>query len=79
MNLASADRKLRTFVVAPVLVVVGVLFGPTGWLAFVLYALAGLMLATSAISFCPLYMLLGLRTRLLQKVNTLAAEQPVSR
>jgi hypothetical protein len=38
MNMGSADRKLRAFLVAPVLVVGGVLVGPTGWLAIVLYS-----------------------------------------
>jgi hypothetical protein len=68
--MGSADRKLRAFVVAPVLVVAGLLLGPAGWLAIVLYVLAGVMLATSAVSFCPLYALLGLRTRPEQKATT---------
>ena len=63
INMGSADRKLRAFVVAPVLIVAGILAGPASWLAIVLYALAGVMLATSAVSFCPLYALFGLRTR----------------
>ena len=74
INVGSADRKLRAFVVAPVLVVVGFLVGPAGWLAIVLYVLAGMMLATSAVSFCPVYALLGLSTVPEQKVTTPAAE-----
>ncbi|HEY5247186.1 MAG TPA: DUF2892 domain-containing protein [Dermatophilaceae bacterium] len=70
INLGSADRKLRAFVVAPVLIVAGLLAGPGGWLAIVLYALAGVMLATSAVSFCPLYAVFGFRTSPLQKDNT---------
>jgi hypothetical protein len=73
INIGSADRKLRAFVVAPVLVVVGLLLGPAGWLALVLYALAGVMLATSAVSFCPLYALFGVRTRSEEKATTPAA------
>ena len=73
INMGSADRKLRAFVVAPVLVVAGLLLGPAGWLAIVLYVLAGVMLATSAVSFCPLYALLGLCTRPEQKATTPAA------
>jgi len=73
MNMGSADRKVRAFVVAPVLVVVGVLGGPAGWLAIVLYALAGVMLATAAIGSCPLYTLFGLRSWPLQKDTTSAA------
>jgi hypothetical protein len=79
VNLGSADRKLRAFVVAPVLVVAGVLVGPAGWLAIVFYALAAVMLGTSAAGSCPLYMLFGLRTCPLQKVTTPAAERKVSR
>jgi hypothetical protein len=59
--------------VAPVLVVAGLMVGPAGRLAIVLYVLAGVMLATSAVSFCPLYPLLGLRTRPEQKATTPAA------
>lgn len=78
INMGSADRKLRAFVVAPVLVVAGLLVGPAGWLAIVLYVLAAVMLATAAVSFCPLYTLLGLRTCPLQKVSTPAAGRTVS-
>ena len=78
INVGSADRKLRAFVVAPVLVVAGLLVGPAGLLAIVLYALAGVMLATSAVSFCPLYALLGLRTGSEQKATTSAAERTIS-
>jgi hypothetical protein len=73
INLGSADRKLRAFVVAPLLVLAGVLAGPAGWLAIVLYVLAAVMLVTSAVSFCPLYALLGLRTVPEEKANTPAA------
>ena len=78
INVGSADRKLRAFVVAPVLIVAGLLVGPAGWLAIVLYILAAVMLATSAVSFCPLYALLGLRTVAEQKVTPPAAEGTVS-
>ena len=47
VNMGSADRKLRAFIVAPVLIVVGLLVGPAGWLAIVLYALAAVMLGTA--------------------------------
>jgi len=52
-----------SFVGAPALVVAAVPVGSAGWVAIVLCALAAVMLATSAISFCPLYALLGLSTR----------------
>ncbi|WP_407343314.1 DUF2892 domain-containing protein [Pengzhenrongella phosphoraccumulans] len=61
-NIGSTDRKLRAFVLAPVLVIAGVLVGPTGALAWVAYALAAVMLATSAVRTCPLYLPFGLST-----------------
>jgi len=61
--MGSADRKLRAFIVAPLLIVVGLLVGPAGWLAIVLYALAAVMLGTAAVGSCPLYLPFGLRTR----------------
>ncbi len=79
INLGSLDRKLRAFVVAPVLVVAGLLAGPGGWLAIVLYVLACVMLATSAFSFCPLYAVFGFRTCPLQQNTTPAAKRAVSR
>ena len=79
VNMGSADRKLRAFVVAPVLVIAGVLVGPAGALAIVLYALAAVMLATSSVGTCPLYLPFGLRTSSLHKVTTPAAERNVSR
>jgi hypothetical protein len=79
LNLGPADRKLRAFVVAPVLVVAGVLVGPAGWLAIVLYALAGVMVVTAAAGSCPLYMLFGLRTCPLQKASPHSAKRTVSR
>ena len=77
--MGSADRKLRAFLVAPVLVIAGVLVGPGGWLAIVLYALAAVMLATSAVGSCPLYMPFGLRTSRLHKVTAPASEPTSSR
>lgn len=79
LNLGSADRKLRAFVVAPVLVIAGVLVGPAGLLAIVFYALAGVMVATAAAGSCPLYMLFGLKTCPVQKVTTPAGERAASR
>ena len=61
-NMGPADRKLRLFLVAPLLVVAGLLVGPAGWLAIVLYVLAAVMAATSVAGSCPLYSIFGLRT-----------------
>ena len=62
-NMSNVDRALRTVVVAPAAVIVGLFAGPTSVLAIVLYALAAVMLATSAKGFCPLYTLVHLDTR----------------
>lgn len=78
-NIGSADRKLRTFVIGPALVVAGLLVGPGGWLAIVLYALAVVMWATAAAGSCPIYSLLGLRTCPLQRVPDQGREHAGSR
>jgi hypothetical protein len=54
-NMGRTDRMIRALLIAPVLVIVGIVAGPTGVLAYALYALAGVMLLTSAVGFCPLY------------------------
>lgn len=61
-NMGMTDRRLRAILVAPALIIIGVLVGPTGWLSVVLYLLAVVMLATSAKGFCPLYAPFGLST-----------------
>lgn len=76
-NVGSADRKLRAFVIAPVLIVAAVLVGPVGWLAIVLYILAAVMLGTAAAGSCPLYTLFGLRTCPMQRTGKAAAERTV--
>jgi DUF2892 family protein len=62
-NMGTLDRIVRTVVIAPVLVVLGVLVFEVGSvLSIVAFALAGIMLATSAVGFCPLYAPFGLST-----------------
>ncbi len=58
-NMRTADRVVRTLLIAPAAVIAGVLLGPAGVLSLVLYAVAAVMVATSAIGFCPLYVLMG--------------------
>ena len=62
-NMSNLDRGLRTFVVAPVAIVIAVLIGAGSITGIVLLAVAAIMLATSAIGFCPLYTLLHIDTR----------------
>ncbi len=78
-NMGSADSKIRAFVVAPVLVVAGLLLGPAGWLAVVLYAVAVVMLVTAVVGTCPLYMPFGLRTCPLENAGTPDAKGAVTR
>jgi hypothetical protein len=60
-NMGTTDRVLRTVVaiVVATLYFTGTL---TGTLGLVLMIAAGIFVLTSAVSFCPLYTLLGIRT-----------------
>ena len=62
-NMSTLDRKLRTFLAAPLLVVVALLVGAGSLAGIILLVLAAVMLATSSVSFCPLYAALHLNTR----------------
>ena len=57
-NMSNLDRGLRTFVVAPAAVIAAVLVGAGSVGGVLLFVLAAVMLATSAVGFCPLYTLL---------------------
>lgn len=61
-NMGSADRIIRA-VVALVLLYLIVSDVVTGILAIILGIVAGALLLTSFISFCPLYVPLGLSTK----------------
>jgi hypothetical protein len=60
-NMGIADRLVRVLIAAIVAVLyfTGVV---TGTLGIVLLVLAGVFVATSLVSFCPLYTLFGLST-----------------
>ena len=62
-NMNTIDRALRAFLVAPAAIVVAFVVGAGSIAGIVLFALAAIMLATSAVGFCPLYKLLHLNTR----------------
>ncbi len=76
LNMGTLDRRLRLFLVAPALILAGVLIGPGGILAIVLYVLAGVMVATSLAGSCPLYTLLGIRTCPISSEHTPATSSP---
>jgi hypothetical protein len=58
-NMNISDRRVRAFLVAPAAVVIGILIGPGSVGSIVLYAVAAIMLATSAAGSCPLYSVIG--------------------
>ena len=62
-NMGTADRGLRAFVVAPVAVVVALLIGAGTLAGVILFAVAGIMLATAVTAFCPTYTVVGISTR----------------
>jgi hypothetical protein len=61
-NLGSVDRVIR-FVLAVVLVGLYFTHMVSGTAAIVVLILAGILLLTSFISFCPLYLPFGISTR----------------
>ena len=61
-NMGVLDRALRAFVVAPVAVVLAFSLGTASILGVVLLVVAGVMLATSVVGYCPTYVLIGIST-----------------
>jgi len=61
-NMGKADRVVRTVLVAPLLAVAALAVGWSSIFGIVLLVLAAVMLATSAVGYCPLYRLVGLST-----------------
>ena len=57
-NMGKIDRAVRAFLIAPAAVIAALVIGAGGVLGIVLLAVAGIMLATSAVGFCPLYAVL---------------------
>ena len=63
-NMGTVDRALRTFAVAPVAIVLSVaVFGIGSVFGILALVVAGIMLTTSAVGFCPLYTPFGISTR----------------
>ena len=62
-NMNRLDRTVRASLIAPVAIVIAILIGPGSIAAIVLYAVAAVMLVTSAVGYCPLYSLLRLGPR----------------
>ena len=61
-NMGAYDRGFRTFVVAPAAIVVALVVGAGTVGGIVLFVVAGIMLSSSAVGFCPTYTLIGIST-----------------
>ena len=61
-NMSTLDRGLRVLVAA-IAVAVAIAIGAGSIGAIVLFVVAGVMLATSAVGFCPLYTLFHIDSR----------------
>ncbi|MFN8113196.1 MAG: DUF2892 domain-containing protein [Solirubrobacterales bacterium] len=63
LNMGTADRAVRTFIVAPVLIVLALfVFGAGSIAGVIALVVAAVMLLTSAVGNCPLYSVLGVLT-----------------
>ncbi len=60
--MGTADRIIRTTVAVVVAVLYFTNIISTGTLFIVLAVIAGIFLVTSAVSFCPLYAIFGIKT-----------------
>jgi hypothetical protein len=61
-NMGTLDRLIRALFIAPVALVAAFIVGPLTLGGIALVTLAGLMLLTAAVGFCPLYVPFGIRT-----------------
>lgn len=61
-NESNIDRVLRAFVIAPAAIILAIVLGPASLAGIILWVVAGIMLGTAALGFCPLYALLGINT-----------------
>jgi hypothetical protein len=59
-NMTILDRRLRALLIAPLAILIAVLIGPGSIASIVLYTLTAVMLATSAVGYCPLYSVFGM-------------------
>jgi hypothetical protein len=61
-NMGVLDRGFRTFVVAPAAIVVAFIVGAGTVGGVILFVVAGIMLASSGVGFCPTYTVVGIST-----------------
>jgi hypothetical protein len=60
-NMGGSDKAIRLLIAAILIILntTGILTDTLGWIAL---ALAGILVVTSLIGFCPLYSLIGIHT-----------------
>ncbi len=61
-NMGAYDRWLRVLGVAPAAIVIALAIGAGTVGGVILFVIAGIMLASSAVGFCPTYALIGIST-----------------
>lgn len=61
-NMGTLDRGLRVFVVVPAAVVGALILGAGTLAGVILFFVAGIMLITAAVGYCPTYTVLGIST-----------------
>ena len=59
-NVSNTDKSIR-YIIAAVAVITGLTL-TAGAASYILFAVAGVMVLTSALSFCPIYKVLGVST-----------------
>ena len=62
-NMGSFDRTVRAFLIAPVAIGAALGVGASSIAGIVLFAVAGIALATGATGVCPAYVPFGIDTR----------------
>ena len=62
INMGRTDRIIRSFVVAPLAIILACVVGAGSVGGIILFVVAAVMLATSAVKSCPLYLPLGIDT-----------------
>jgi hypothetical protein len=60
-NVGSADKIIR-YALAAIIIVLFVLNVVTGLLGYILLAVAAIFILTSLFSFCPIWMIFGVKT-----------------
>lgn len=60
-NVGKTDSYIR-YLLAVALVVVGVVLGASSTISIVMYVVAAVLVVTSAVNVCPIYLMLGIKT-----------------